>query len=67
MDRTKDKVGYEVPFTRLFYKFIEPRKSEDVFADFEKLAKKESVLTKVILGEKLTDEEQKLYKEIMGE
>ena len=67
MDRTKDKVGYEVPFTRLFYKFIEPRKSDEIFADFEKLAKKESVLTKVILGEKLTNEEQKLYEEIMGE
>lgn len=67
MDRTKDKVGYEVPFTRLFYKFIEPRKSDEIFADFEKLAQKESVLTKVILGEKLTNEEQKLYEEIMGE
>ena len=24
LDRTKDKVGYEIPFTRVFYKFIEP-------------------------------------------
>jgi len=67
MDRSKDKIGYEVPFTKLFYKFVEPRKSDDIFADFEKLAKKESVLTKMILGEKMTDEEQKLYKEIMEE
>lgn len=67
MDRTKDKIGYEIPFTRIFYKFVEPRKSDDIFGDFEKLAKREVVLTKKILGEKLTDEEQKIYNEIMGE
>lgn len=28
MDRKKDKIGYEIPFTRLFYKYIPPEPSE---------------------------------------
>ncbi|MET1292727.1 type I restriction-modification system subunit M N-terminal domain-containing protein [Staphylococcus aureus] len=28
MDRIKDKVGYEIPFTRLFYKYTPPEPSE---------------------------------------
>lgn len=51
MDRTKDKIGYEVPFTRIFYKFVKPRKSEDIFAEFKELSKKEQELMKKILGE----------------
>lgn len=30
LDRKKDKVGYEIPFTRLFYKYIPPEPSEDI-------------------------------------
>ncbi|MEG9429948.1 MAG: class I SAM-dependent DNA methyltransferase [Christensenellaceae bacterium] len=51
MDRTKDKKGYEIPFTRIFYKFVEPRKSEDIFAEFKALSEEESKLMKEILGE----------------
>ena len=28
MDRKKDKIGYEIPFTRLFYKYTAPEPSE---------------------------------------
>ncbi|TQS75853.1 SAM-dependent DNA methyltransferase [Ornithinibacillus gellani] len=28
MDRSKDKIGYEIPFTRLFYKYTVPEPSE---------------------------------------
>src|SRR5699024_11584448 len=28
MDRKKDKIGYEIPFTRLFYKYNAPEPSE---------------------------------------
>ena len=49
MDRTKDKVGYEIPFTRIFYKFIEPRKSEDIFAEFKALSEEEARLMEEIL------------------
>ena len=51
MDRTKDKIGYEIPFTRIFYKFVEPRKSEEIFAEFKALSEEESKLMKEILGE----------------
>lgn len=51
MDRTKDKIGYEIPFTRIFYKFVEPRKSDDIFAEFKELSKQEQDLMKKILGE----------------
>lgn len=51
MDRTKDKIGYEIPFTRIFYKFVEPRKSDDIFAEFKELSNQEQELMKKILGE----------------
>ncbi|MBR1677437.1 MAG: N-6 DNA methylase [Clostridia bacterium] len=50
MDRSKDKIGYEIPFTRIFYKFVEPRKSEEIFAEFKALSEEESKLMKEILG-----------------
>ena len=51
MDRTKDKIGYEIPFTRIFYKFVEPRKSDAIFAEFKELSDQEQALMKKILGE----------------
>lgn len=51
MDRSKDKVGYEIPFTRLFYKFTPPRKSDEIFAEFKALTMEEADLMKEILGE----------------
>ena len=51
MDRSKDKIGYEIPFTRLFYKFTPPRSSDEVFAEFKALSEEETDLMKEILGE----------------
>lgn len=51
MDRSKDKIGYEIPFTRLFYKFVPPRKSDEIFAEFKALTQEEADLMKGILGE----------------
>ncbi len=50
-DDKHNKIGYEIPFAKLFYKYIEPRKSEDIFNDFKELSKEESNLMKIILGE----------------
>ena len=50
MDRSKDKIGYEIPFTRLFYKFVAPRSSEEIFAEFKTLSEEENILMKEILG-----------------
>ena len=51
MDRSKDKIGYEVPFTRLFYKFTPPRSADEIFAEFKSLSEEETELMKEILGE----------------
>lgn len=51
MDRSKNKIGYEIPFTRLFYKFTPPRKSDEIFAEFKTLTAEEADLMKEILGE----------------
>ena len=51
LDRTKDKVGYEIPFTRIFYKFIEPRKSSDIFSELKELSTQEDKLMQKILEE----------------
>lgn len=51
MERSKNKIGYEIPFMKLFYKFVEPRKSEEVFSEFKELSIQEQELMKKILGE----------------
>ena len=32
-DRSKDKIGYEIPFTRCFYKYTPPKKSEEIMKE----------------------------------
>jgi type I restriction enzyme M protein len=36
MDRTKDKIGYEINFNRHFYKYTPPRPLEDINADLKR-------------------------------
>ena len=50
MDRSKDKIGYEIPFTRIFYKFIEPKCSDEVFSEIKKLEVEETTLMKELFG-----------------
>ena len=50
IDEKKTKVGYEIPFTREFYKYVAPRKSEDIFARLKELEKQEAELINKILG-----------------
>ena len=35
-DRSKDKIGYEIPLTRYFYKYTPPRKSDEILAEIAK-------------------------------
>jgi type I restriction enzyme M protein len=37
IDESKTKVGYEIPFTRHFYKYVPPRVLEEIDADLNKL------------------------------
>lgn len=37
IDEAKTKVGYEIPFTRLFYRYVPPRPLEEIDADLERV------------------------------
>ena len=50
IDEKKTKIGYEIPFTREFYKYVAPRSSADIFAHLEELDKVETALMAKIMG-----------------
>lgn len=50
IDEKKTKIGYEIPFTREFYKYVVPRSSADIFAHLEELDKAETALMAKIMG-----------------
>lgn len=50
MDRSKAKIGFEIPFTRLFYKFVEPKKSDDIYAEIKELEAEELQLMKELFS-----------------
>ena len=37
MNRSKDKIGYEINFSKYFYKFKSLRKTEEIAEDIKKL------------------------------
>lgn len=47
MERKKDKIGYEIPFTRLFYKYSAPEQSEVIAERIKQLEK--SILEKFVI------------------
>ena len=49
MDRNKDKVGYEVNFTKYFYKYKPLRSSEDITRDLLELEKESENLLNQIM------------------
>ena len=50
IDPAKNKIGYEVPFTRLFYKFVAPASSESIFEEIKALEAEETMLMKELFG-----------------
>ena len=44
VDRSKDRIGYEIPFTRHFYKYVPPRSLDEIDADLNKLVREITVL-----------------------
>lgn len=49
IDEKKSKVGYEIPFTREFYKYVAPRKSDDIYAHLRELnAQEEELMAKIM-------------------
>lgn len=45
----KTKIGYEIPFTREFYKYVPPRPSAEIFEELRRLGAQEAELMKKIL------------------
>ncbi|MFP3675120.1 SAM-dependent DNA methyltransferase, partial [Bacillus sp. SIMBA_031] len=37
IDEAKTKIGYEIPFTRHFYKYVAPRSLEEIDTDLNKV------------------------------
>ena len=50
VDMKANKIGYEIPFTREFYKYVAPRKSDEIFAHLQELEQQESALMAKIMG-----------------
>ena len=46
----KTRIGYEIPFTREFYKYVPPRPSAEIFEELRRLGAQEAELMKKILG-----------------
>jgi type I restriction enzyme M protein len=48
MDRSKDKIGYEIPFNRYFYKYVPPRPLEVIDAELKaKVARIQAMLGEI--------------------
>ena len=50
IDEKKTKIGYEIPFTREFYKYLPPRKSDEIYASLLELDRQEQELMAKIIG-----------------
>ena len=51
MDRSKDKIGYEINFTKYFYKFTPLRTLEDISQDLKSIDKEIVELSRKITNE----------------
>ena len=50
IDDKKTKIGYEIPFTREFYKYIAPRNSDEIYSTLKDLENQELDLMAKLLG-----------------
>ncbi len=48
IDESKTKIGYEIPFTKFFYKYKEPKKSENILEEIKEMEKNSLKLIKEI-------------------
>ncbi len=50
IDESKTKIGYEIPFTKVFYKYVQPREVKDIYNSIKKLELKETTLMKELFA-----------------
>ena len=51
MDRSRDKIGYEIPFTRYFYQYVPPRPSKEIMAEILEIEKELEGSLREVFGE----------------
>ena len=51
IDESKTKIGYEIPFTRHFYKYVPPKPAKEIFEEIKVLESEENKLMKELFGE----------------
>lgn len=51
IDESKTKIGYEIPFTKLFYKYTPPRDIKEIWNSIKELEIKENALMKELFSE----------------
>jgi len=61
IDKTKDKIGYELNFTQYFYKYVPPRALEDIEADIKKV---KDQINEFIKKEQIKSSKYNEYKEV---
>ncbi len=49
IDESKTKTGYEIPFTRYFYKFVPLRSSQEIMKEIESLEKNIAEIFKEVI------------------
>src|SRR5699024_5417999 len=57
IDEQKTKIGYEIPFTRLFYKFEQPEKADDIAARIREIEKEIVKSFEALSGEEVKVDE----------
>ena len=50
IDKKKTKIGYEIPFTKLFYKFAPPKTIDELLKEIKEIEKEETQLMKELFG-----------------
>lgn len=51
VDKTKTKIGYEIPFTKVFYKYVEPRTTGEIMKEILQLDKELDGVLKELANE----------------
>lgn len=51
IDKKKTKIGYEIPFTRYFYKYEAPKPSKDIMAEILEIEKELNGALEAIFNE----------------
>lgn len=64
IDKKKTKVGYEIPFTRYFYKYVAPQKADEIRNEILEIEKELNGALKDLFKDDFEEEFKDKYKEV---